>query len=82
MAVKIRLKRMGTNKKPFNRIVVCDERIQRDGRVLEEIGIYNPLKEPYVVEVNKERALYWMDKGAILSETVKNLFKKAGVFGK
>lgn len=79
MAVKIRLKRMGTNKRPFNRIIVCDERIQRDGRVIEEIGIYDPLKEPSVVEVNKERALYWMGKGAIVSDTVRSLFKKAGV---
>lgn len=79
MAVKIRLKRMGTNKRPFNRIVVCDERIQRDGRVIEEIGTYDPLKEPSIVEVDRERALYWMGKGAVVSETVKSLFKKAGV---
>lgn len=79
MAVVIRLKRMGTNKKPFNRIVVCDKRSPRDGRFLEEVGFYDPTKNPQVISVNKERALYWLGKGAKPSDTVKILFKKQGV---
>lgn len=79
MAVVIRLRRMGTNKKPFNRIVVCDKRSPRDGRFLEEIGFYNPATNPQVISVNKDRALYWLTKGAEPSDTVKILFKKQGV---
>lgn len=79
MAVKIRLKRMGTAKKPFNRIIVCDVKMQRDGKAIEEIGTYDPTKEPHIVKINKERALYWLSKGAIANPTVKNLFKKEGI---
>ncbi len=79
MAVKIRLKRMGTVKKPFNRIIVCDVKMQRDGKAIEEIGIYDPTKEPHLVKINKERALYWLSKGAIANPTVKNLFKEEGI---
>jgi small subunit ribosomal protein S16 len=79
MAVKIRLKRMGTVKKPFNRIVVCDSKIQRDGKTIEEIGSYDPTKEPHLIKINRERALYWLSKGAMVSPTVKSLFKKAGI---
>ena len=79
MAVVIRLRRMGTNNKPFNRIVVCDKRSPRDGRFLEELGYYDPAKNPQVINVNRERALYWLSKGAKPSDTVKVLFKKQGV---
>ena len=79
MSVKIRLKRMGSVKKPFNRIIVCDTKKQRDGRAIEEIGIYDPAKQPQLIKVNKERALYWLGKGAIASATVRSLFKKAGI---
>lgn len=79
MAVKIRLKRMGTVKKPFNRIIVCDVKMQRDGKAIEEIGTYDSTKEPHLVKINKERALYWLSKGAIANPTVKNLFKKEGI---
>ena len=79
MAVKIRLKRMGTVKKPFNRIIVCDVKMQRDGKAIEEIGTYDSTKEPHVVKINKEKALYWLERGAIATPTVKSLFKKAGI---
>lgn len=80
MSVVIRLKRMGTIKKPFNRIVVCDTRTPRDGRSVEELGFYDPSKEPYLLEVNQERILYWLSKGARISDTVKSLLKKTGIF--
>lgn len=80
--VKIRLKRMGAKKAPFYRIVVADSRSPRDGRFIEEIGYYDPLKNPVVISVNEERALDWLSKGAQLSDTAKALFKKAGVLNK
>ncbi|MDD5449959.1 MAG: 30S ribosomal protein S16 [Candidatus Omnitrophica bacterium] len=76
MAVVIRLKRMGANKKPFSRIVVTDSRSPRDGRFIEEIGHYDMRKSPAVVKIDKERAEYWVKKGARPSETVKSFFKK------
>lgn len=79
MAVVIRLKRMGTNKRPFHRIVVTDKRNPRDGRFIEGIGYYNPLKEPAEIKVNAERAKYWLKVGAKPSVVVKSLFKKAGI---
>ncbi|MFA4885512.1 MAG: 30S ribosomal protein S16 [Desulfotomaculaceae bacterium] len=82
MAVKIRLRRMGAKKAPFYRIVVADSRSPRDGRFIEEIGYYDPLKNPVVINVNEERALDWLNKGAQLSETARALFKKAGVLKK
>ncbi|MDD4169603.1 MAG: 30S ribosomal protein S16 [Desulfotomaculaceae bacterium] len=77
--VKIRLKRMGAKKKPFYRIVVADSRSPRDGRFIEEIGSYDPLKNPAVIKINEERALEWLKKGVQLSDTAKVLFKKAGI---
>lgn len=77
--VKIRLKRMGAKKKPFYRIVVTDSRSPRDGKFIEEIGTYDPLKDPVVININEERALEWLKKGVQLSDTAKALFKKAGV---
>lgn len=82
MAVRIRLKRMGAKKKPFYRIVVADSRSPRDGRFIEEIGFYDPLKDPAVIKVDEERALDWLNKGAQLSDTARALFKKAGVIKK
>lgn len=79
MAVVIRLKRMGTNKKPSARIVVTDSRSPRDGRFLEEIGHYDMKKKPYEVKVNKERAEYWLKVGARPSPTVRSFFKKEGI---
>lgn len=80
--VKIRLKRMGANKKPFYRIVVADSRSPRDGRFIEELGYYNPVSEPKVVKINDEKAIKWLSVGAQPTETVKNLFKKNGVLEK
>ncbi len=82
MATKIRLKRMGAKKAPFYRLVVADSRSPRDGRFIEEIGYYDPLKKPAVININKEKALDWLKKGAQPSDTVKELFQKAGILEK
>ena len=79
MAVVIRMKRMGTLKKPFSRIVVTDKRSPRDGRFIEELGYYNTRKDPVDVKINKERAEYWVKQGAKPSETVRSLMKKQGI---
>ena len=79
MATKIRLKRMGGKKAPFYRIVVSDARWPRDGRFIEEIGYYDPLKNPAIINVNEEKANKWLTDGATPTDTVKSLFKKAGI---
>lgn len=73
---------MGAHKKPFYRIVVADSRAPRNGRFIEEIGYYNPISEPKVVNVNEEKALKWLLTGAQPSDTVKVLFKKNGLLEK
>ncbi|RYM07204.1 30S ribosomal protein S16 [Sporolactobacillus sp. THM7-7] len=82
MAVKIRLKRMGAKKRPFYRVVVADSRAPRDGRFIEEIGTYNPVSTPKVFNVDEEKALDWLKKGAQPSDTVRNLFSKKGLMEK
>ena len=77
--VKIRLRRMGAKKTPFYRIVVADSRYPRDGRFIEELGTYDPLKNPSAINVNAERALEWIRTGAQPTDTVKTLLKKSGV---
>ncbi len=79
MAVKIRLKRMGANKKPFYRVVVADSRSPRDGRFIEEIGYYNPLKDPAEIKIDREKAEKWLGTGAQPTDTVRSLLKKSGV---
>ncbi len=79
MAVRLRLRRMGRKKRPFYRIVVADSRSPRDGRFIEEIGYYNPLTHPATVEVNEDRALYWLGVGAEPTETVKSLLRRKGI---
>ncbi len=79
MAVKIRLRRMGAKKAPFYRVVVADSRYPRDGRFIEEIGFYDPTKEPVVFNVDGEKAMSWIGKGAQPTDTVKALFKKNGI---
>ena len=74
MAVKIRLRRMGAKKAPFYRIVVADSRFPRDGRFIEEIGYYDPMKEPSEVKVDPEKAQQWIKNGAQPTDTVKALF--------
>ena len=78
MAVKIRLRRMGKKKAPFYRVVVADSRYPRDGRFIEEIGTYDPTKNPSVIAVDTEKADKWIAAGAQPTETVKGLLKKAG----
>ena len=78
MAVKIRLRRMGAKKAPFYRIVVADSRFPRDGRFIEEIGYYDPTKEPAVVKIDAEKAQKWIANGAQPTDTVKALLKKNG----
>lgn len=79
MAARIRLKRMGTHKKPYYRIVVADSRSPRDGRFIEQIGTYDPLKKPATVTVDQAKTIDWLKKGAVPSDTVKTLLGKAGV---
>ena len=78
MAVKIRLRRMGAKKAPFYRVVVADSRFPRDGRFIEEIGYYDPTKEPAVVKIDAEKAQKWIANGAQPTDTVKALLKKNG----
>lgn len=80
MAVRIRLRRMGAKKKPFYRVIVADSRAPRDGRFIEEIGYYNPISEPEVVNIDAEKAISWLKSGAQPSDTVKYLFKKSGIY--
>ena len=79
MAVKIRLRRMGAKKAPFYRVVVADSRFPRDGRFIEEIGYYDPTKEPSVVKVDADKAKTWISNGAQPTDTVKGIFKKEGI---
>ena len=79
MAVKIRLRRIGAKKAPFYRIVVADSRYPRDGRCIEELGYYDPTKEPSVFKVDTEKAKSWIANGAQPTDTVKELLKKEGV---
>jgi len=80
MPVKIRLARYGAKKRPFYRIVVANSESPRDGKFLESIGTYNPLLNPAEVKVKNERVKYWMEQGAIPTDTVRTLLKKQGVF--
>ncbi|MBQ2545460.1 MAG: 30S ribosomal protein S16 [Clostridia bacterium] len=82
MMVKIRLRRMGAKKAPFYRIVVADSRYPRDGRFIEEVGYYDPMKEPVVLKVDEDKVKDWLSKGAQPTETVKALLVKNGVIGK
>ncbi len=82
MAVKIRLKRLGKIRAPYYRIVVADSRTKRDGRVIEEIGKYHPTEEPSFIEVDSDRAQYWLSVGAQPTEQVAALLKLTGDWGK
>ena len=79
MAVKIRLRRMGAKKNPFYRIVVADSRYPHDGRFIEEIGTYDPLKTPADVKIDADKAKQWIANGAQPTDTVKDILKKSGV---
>ena len=77
--VKIRLKRMGTTKRPFYRVVVADSKSPRDGRAIEEIGTYNPVANPAEVKIDKDLAIKWLKNGAEPTDTVRNLLSKTGI---
>lgn len=79
MAVKIRLRRMGAKKAPFYRVVVADSRYPRDGRFVEEIGYYNPMREPAEIKIDAEKAQKWIANGAQPTDTVKVLLKKCDI---
>ena len=79
MAVKLRLKRMGAKKKTFYRVVAADSRSPRDGKFIETVGTYNPLTTPAEIKIDEEKAMKWLENGAIPTDTVRALFKKAGI---
>lgn len=82
MAVKLRLKRMGSTKKPYYRIVAADSRSPRDGKFIENVGTYDPTKQPAIVTVNEEVALKWLSTGAQPTDTVRDLLSKQGIMKK
>ena len=82
MAVKLRLKRMGAKKQPFYRVVAADSRSPRDGRFIETVGTYNSLVTPAEININEEVAMKWLRNGATPTDTVKNIFSKAGIMAK
>ena len=82
MAVKLRLKRMGAKKRPFYRVVAADSRSPRDGKVIEEIGYYNPVVEPADVKIDEELAMKWLRNGAEPTDTVRDILKKQGIVKK
>lgn len=79
MTVKIRLKRVGKKKAPSYRVVVADSRSPRDGRIIENLGWYNPLVEPSAIQIDAEKALSWLKEGAQPTESVTSLLKRAGI---
>ena len=79
MAVKIRLRRMGAKRAPFYRVVVADSRYPRDGRFIEEIGYYDPMKNPPEIKLDTDKAEQWIKNGAQPTDPVKNILKKSGV---
>ncbi len=80
--VKLRLKRMGSKKRPFYRIVAADSHTRRDGREIEVVGIYDPKTHPHNVQIDEEKALKWLNDGAVPTDTVRNLLSTAGVLKK
>ncbi|MDR1580528.1 MAG: 30S ribosomal protein S16 [Synergistaceae bacterium] len=82
MAVRIRLARHGKKKAPFYRLVVADSRSPRDGRFIELLGTYNPMTDPADIKVEEERAIHWLSKGALPSDTARALLRKTGVLDK
>jgi small subunit ribosomal protein S16 len=82
MATRIRLRRMGSSKRPFYRVVVADQRSPRDGRFIEIIGKYHPLDDPSVIEIDEARSLHWLMVGAQPSNQVRNLMSKVGIWDK
>jgi small subunit ribosomal protein S16 len=81
MAVRIRLARMGAKKKPFYRLIAADSEAPRDGKFLEILGYYDPMKDPAIIKVHKEKINYWLGKGALVSESARAVLKKQGLLG-
>ena len=82
MAVKLRLKRMGSKKRPFYRVVAADSRSPRDGRFIEVVGTYNPITEPAEIKIDEEKAMKWLKDGDIPTDTVRDLFRSQGIMEK
>ncbi|MFA6470641.1 MAG: 30S ribosomal protein S16 [Candidatus Latescibacterota bacterium] len=79
MAVRLRMRRMGSHKRPFYRLVAADTRYQRDGRFLEILGYYDPKQDPYVFKVDKDKVMAWLQQGALMSPTAEGLLRKEGI---
>ena len=79
LAVKLRLRRMGTRKKPFYRFIASDSRFKRDGRFLETLGYYNPMEKSYELHIDREKVLNWLKNGAQMTDTVESLLRKEGI---
>lgn len=79
LATRIRLKRMGAKKQPYFRLVVAEQRTPRDGRTIEDLGVYSPIFDPPLLQINAERALHWLMQGAQPTETARSLLSRAGV---
>jgi len=79
LPVKLRLRRMGKKKQPVYKVVAADSRSPRDGKFLEDVGLYNPLTKPHTVDLKEDRVYYWLDKGAQPTDTVKSLLKQKGI---
>lgn len=82
MSVRIRLQRAGRKKRPVYRVVVADQRANRDGKFIERLGLYDPVPNPSVIVINEERALYWLRQGAQPSDTARSLLRKTGVWSR
>jgi small subunit ribosomal protein S16 len=82
MATKIRLARAGAKKRPFYQVVIADERSRRDGRFIENMGTYDPTKNPAAIKLNEEKIIAWLGKGAQPTDTVRQILKKAGILDK
>ncbi len=82
MATRIRLRRMGAKKRPYFRVVVADQRSPRDGRFIENIGIYHPMEDPSLIQIDEGKALEWLSKGAQPSQAVQVLLTKVGIWEK
>ena len=80
--IKLRLRRMGSKKRPSYRIVAAESRFQRDGRFIEVVGTYDPLTDPATVRINEERARHWLSVGAQPSDTVRDIFRRQGLIAK
>lgn len=82
MSIKIRFRRMGARNRPFYRLVATDSRVRRDGRFLDILGYYDPIKQPHVFDVKEDRVQYWMEHGAQMSAAARELLREHGTLGR